>query len=255
MIDAMHRYAYVSAVEYARPSDRLLEIGFGEGYGSEIVGPRVAEYVGVEVDDDAVLHAARTYQDLNRSFLRYDGARLPFDDGTFDLIISFQVIEHVDNPAGFLEEARRVMKATGSALIVTPNRNHRVLDGERPFNRYHVREFNPPELEALMREAFENVVLFGIHGSSAMSEIEKRRVAKARRLARLDPLGLDTSFRSRSTRGSVVGCDGDRVRKPALLRRRSVRRSCTARLTMSQPHSISWRWAVVRPGLAPSSAP
>ncbi|MBM2821295.1 MAG: hypothetical protein HW413_41 [Thermoleophilia bacterium] len=58
VIDAMHRFAYGVVEEYARATDRLLEIGFGEGYGSEIVRPWVGEYVGVEVDAEAVEHAA-----------------------------------------------------------------------------------------------------------------------------------------------------------------------------------------------------
>ena len=57
-------------------------------------------------------------------------------------------------------------------------------------NRYHVREFSPTELDVVMREAFDEIWLYGIHGSKAMNEIERGRVARARKLARLDPLGL-----------------------------------------------------------------
>jgi SAM-dependent methyltransferase len=190
VIDAMHRFAYAMVEEYAKPTDRLLEIGFGEGYGSEIVEPWVREYVGVEVEPEAVTHAAEKYQRPGASFVHYDGMTLPFDSASFDLLISFQVIEHVRDPKAFLREARRVTRPGERVLIVTPNRNHRLNDGERPWNRYHIREFSPEELEVVMRKVFETVEIFGIHGSSVMNEIEKRRVARARRLARLDRLGL-----------------------------------------------------------------
>jgi ubiquinone/menaquinone biosynthesis C-methylase UbiE len=190
VIDAMHRFAYLMVEEYAEPSDRLLEIGFGEGYGSEIVAPWVGEYVGVEVEPAAVTHAAEKYERLNTSFVHYDGTTLPFGDASFDLVIAFQVIEHVPDPEGFLHEARRVTPPGACVLIVTPNRNHRLQDGERPWNRYHLREYTAGELEAVMRKVFETVEMFGISGSPAMNEIEKRRVARARRLARLDRLGL-----------------------------------------------------------------
>lgn len=190
MIEALHRFAYAIVGEYARPTDRLLEIGFGEGYGSEIVEGWVADYVGVEVDKEAVTHAAEKYQGSTASFVHYDGATLPFSDASFELTISFQVIEHVGDPEAFLREAQRVTRPDGSVLIVTPNRNYRLEAGERPWNRYHVREFSPAELQAVMQTAFDIVEIFGIQGSPRMNEIEKSRVTRVRRLARLDPLGL-----------------------------------------------------------------
>jgi SAM-dependent methyltransferase len=190
VIDAMHRFAYATVRENAEPTDRLLEIGFGDGYGSDIVEPWVAEYVGVEVDREAVMHAAERYGRPRVSFVHYDGATLPFEGAAFDLIIAFQVLEHVPDPEAFLRETRRVGRPAAHVLIVTPNRNHRLGDGERPWNRYHVREFSPAEFDAVMRNVFEIVEIFGIHGSPVMNDIEKRRVARARKLARLDPLGL-----------------------------------------------------------------
>lgn len=204
VIDAMHRFAYTVVEEYAKPNDRLLEIGFGEGYGSEIVEPWVGEYVGVEVDLESVRHAAEKYERPAASFVHYDGTTIPFVDASFDLVIAFQVLEHVHDSVAFLGEGRRVTRPDGSVLIVTPNRNHRVDDGERPWNRYHVREFSPAELDSVMREVFGRVEMFGIAGSPVMNDIEKSRVARARRLARLDPFrlryvlpeGFDTRLRT-----------------------------------------------------------
>jgi SAM-dependent methyltransferase len=105
-------------------------------------------------------------------------------------VIAFQVLEHVPDHEAFLREARRVTRPGRSVLIVTPNRNHRVGDGERPWNRYHVREFSPAELEATMRGVFDSLEMYGILGSPEMNAIEKRRVARARKLARLDRFGL-----------------------------------------------------------------
>jgi SAM-dependent methyltransferase len=190
VIDAMHRYAYCLVRDYARPNDRLLEVGFGEGYGSEIVRPWIGEYVGLEVDDDAVSHATERYAHPGSTFLAYDGETIPFGDGAFDLVISFQVLEHLDDADEFLAETRRVTRPGRDVLVVTPNRNHRLSDGERPWNRYHVREFSPAELERAMRGAFDAVEIVGLLGSESMNAIERARVHRARRLARLDPLGL-----------------------------------------------------------------
>jgi ubiquinone/menaquinone biosynthesis C-methylase UbiE len=219
VIDAMHRFAYTTVKDYAKPTDRLLEIGFGEGYGAEIVESWVGEYVGVEVEPQAVAHATEKYGRPTVSFVHYDGVRLPYDDASFDLVIAFQVLEHVPDPDAFLREARRVTRSGRCVLIVTPNRNHRVRDGERPWNRYHVREFSPGELDAVMRNVFESFQIFGIHGSPEMKEIEKNRVARARKLARLDPFGLRyvlpegfdsrlrTLLRRRQTAGGVSSAE------------------------------------------------
>jgi protein-L-isoaspartate O-methyltransferase len=53
VVDAMHRYAYRVAAALAAPTDRVLDVGFGEGCGSAIVGPSALEYVGVDVEEEA----------------------------------------------------------------------------------------------------------------------------------------------------------------------------------------------------------
>jgi SAM-dependent methyltransferase len=190
VIACLRRYAYGLVEEFVEPDSRLLDVGFGEGFGSEIVRPHVREYIGVDVDRDAVEHATRTYSDPGVSFVHYDGVVLPFADDSFQVVISFQVIEHVRDVLGYLQEIGRVSAPGATVLIVTPNRNHRLEDGERPWNRYHVREFSPSELTAEMELVFADVQLLGIHGSTAMEQIERARVARTRRLVRLDPLGV-----------------------------------------------------------------
>jgi SAM-dependent methyltransferase len=189
VIHLMHVYAYSLVRDYARPHHRVLEVGFGEGYGSELIRPWVGEYHGVEVSEEAVEHAAEKYAHPSCTF-HYSPVGLPFPDDWFDLVISFQVIEHVDDVEAYLGEIRRVSRTGASILIVTPNRNHRLADGERPWNRYHVREFNPAELEAVLAGALEDVELYGINGTPLLEAVERERVARARRLARFDRLGL-----------------------------------------------------------------
>jgi SAM-dependent methyltransferase len=186
----MHLYAYSLVRAYSHPNHKVLEVGFGEGYGSSIVREWVREYHGVEVSPEAVAHATSKYANRQVAFHHYSGAVLPFEDGEFDLVISFQVIEHVQDTCGYLREIRRVARKGATILIVTPNRNHRLADGERPWNRYHVREYSPAELKGLLLEELSEVELFGIHGTPFIDELEKSRVRRARRLARLDPFGL-----------------------------------------------------------------
>lgn len=193
-----HRYSYEVAAQSLRPGDRVLDVGFGEGYGSTIL---TGEYTGVELDPDLVSHARTRYP---ARFETYDGRHLP--DGPFDLVVSFQVIEHVHDPDPWLAEIARVGRR---AMFATPNRIHRIGDGERPWNRYHVREFSAEELRQLLERHYDGVEVYGIRASPEIEAVELARFARARRIARLDPLGL----RYRLPPG-VDGWVRSRLRKP-----------------------------------------
>ena len=176
-----HRYSYEVAAQSVAPGDRVLDVGFGEGYGSTIL---CASYTGVELDAGLVTHARDRYRGCGR-FETYDGRQLP--DGPFDLVVSFQVIEHVPEPDPWLAEIARVGRR---AMFATPNRIHRLRGGGRPWNRYHVREFSADELRDLLERHFPAVAVWGVCASAEIEEVELARYARARRIARLDPLGL-----------------------------------------------------------------
>jgi len=174
-----HRYSYEVAARSLRPGDHVLDVGFGEGYGSTILP---GEYTGVELDPGLVAHARTRY---SGRFETYDGRHLP--DGPFDLVVSFHVIEHVHDPDPWLAEIARVGRR---AMFATPNRIQRIPEGERPWNRYHVREFTAEELRALLEQHCDEVVVYGVCASPEIEAVELARYARARRIARVDPLGL-----------------------------------------------------------------
>lgn len=174
-----HRYSYEIAARSLRDGDRVLDVGFGEGYGSTVLR---ADYTGVEIDPDLVSRARSRYEGR---FEAYDGRRLP--DGPFDLVVSFHVIEHVPEPDSWLAEIARVGRR---ALFATPNRIHRLRDGERPWNRYHLREFTRDELRRLLERHFRDVTVYGVCAPPEVEAVELARYARARRIARLDPIGL-----------------------------------------------------------------
>jgi SAM-dependent methyltransferase len=176
-----HRYAYSVAAAAIEPDARVLDVGFGVGYGAEILA--TANYVGVELEEDVVERARARHPGFR--FERYDGLHLP--EGPFDLVVSFQVIEHVPDPEPWLAEISRV---TERAMFTTPNRIHRLPDGGRPWNRYHVREYTADELRAQLERHFRQVVVHGVSAPREIEEIELARYARARRIARLDVLGL-----------------------------------------------------------------
>jgi glycosyltransferase involved in cell wall biosynthesis/2-polyprenyl-3-methyl-5-hydroxy-6-metoxy-1,4-benzoquinol methylase len=175
-----HRYSYELAAESLEPGDRVLDVGFGEGYGARVLAG--VDYTGVELEPDLVTHARSRYPGR---FEVYDGRDLP--EGPFDLVVSFHVIEHVHALDPWLAEIARIGER---ALFATPNRLQRVAEGVRPWNRYHVREFTGEELQRALERHFSDVTVYGVSASPAIEAVELARYARARRIARLDPLGI-----------------------------------------------------------------
>jgi ubiquinone/menaquinone biosynthesis C-methylase UbiE len=93
-----------------------LEVGCGAGYGSHYLSKSCKEIIGIDVEKEAIDHAQAKYTTANCSFKEYNGSNIPYDDNYFDFIVSFQVIEHVDNDAAFVNELKRVLKPGGAAL-------------------------------------------------------------------------------------------------------------------------------------------
>jgi SAM-dependent methyltransferase len=188
--DLFHLFPYHFVAEAASKEARVLEVGFGEGYGVEVLSEAVAEYVGVEVSEEAVEHASAYLARANVRFLLYDGARFPFESDSFDVVISFHVLEHLSNPQAFVAEVGRVCRPGGRIVLVTPNAAFRLGSGERPWYRFHVHEFTRDELVHLLSNHFSSFTVTGITGTETMVALERARVTRARRLSKLDPFGL-----------------------------------------------------------------
>jgi SAM-dependent methyltransferase len=150
------RYHFASPYAAAR---RVLDIACGTGYGMAILRAHARSVVGVDADLDAIRTALR--EDGGSAALVADGARLPFADGTFDTVTSFETIEHLRERDRFLAEIRRVLRPEGVCVLSTPNANYTdPIDG-RPRNPFHVHEYTPDELSGALRAHFCGVDLLG----------------------------------------------------------------------------------------------
>ena len=137
-----HLFAYRTAASRLRASDTVLDIGCGAGYGTRLLADHAARAVGVDVIPEAVAGAAAAFGTPQCTFLDYAGGRLPFEDGTFDAATSFQTIEHVLDDERFVAEAARVLKPGATLILTTPNRATRLREGQKPWNRFHEREYS-----------------------------------------------------------------------------------------------------------------
>ncbi|MBJ20275.1 MAG: hypothetical protein CL933_12770 [Deltaproteobacteria bacterium] len=177
-----HLAAYQEAIQIAheyRARD-VLELGSGTGYGTRTLAealPRV-----VAIDRVAPLAAGR---ESAARFLRADLEAIPLEDEAFDLVVSFQVIEHLADPTNFLDALARPLRTDGVALLSTPNRTN--SDGENPF---HLHEYEREELRTLLETRFESVEIRGVSARGEALRYHEERLRRIRRILRIDPLGL-----------------------------------------------------------------
>jgi 2-polyprenyl-3-methyl-5-hydroxy-6-metoxy-1,4-benzoquinol methylase len=149
LVLAEHLARYRLAAHLA-PGRRVLDAACGEGYGSVLLREAGAEeVVGVDLDPATVAHARDTH---GVASVEGDVADLPFDDGTFDLVVSFETIEHVKDPDRALDEFARVLTDAGMLIISTPNALEYLDD-----NPYHLREFTSGEFLSALRSRFPEV--------------------------------------------------------------------------------------------------
>jgi 2-polyprenyl-3-methyl-5-hydroxy-6-metoxy-1,4-benzoquinol methylase len=135
---------------------RVLDIACGEGYGAAALAHAgAASVIGIDVSPEVCEHARRKYGLDARPG---DAQAIPLADRSVDIVVSFETIEHVAEPAGFVRECARVLDAQGTLIVSTPNRP--VYSGEATANPYHHIEFDEREFLDLLRAEFATVRLF-----------------------------------------------------------------------------------------------
>ena len=155
-----HLARYTFAARLAR-GKRVLDAGCGAGYGSAELAHAAQAVVGIDYALDAVGHARENYRLPNLFFEQGSCAAMPHRDSTFDLVVAFEVIEHLANWREFLREARRVLAPNGQFIVSTPNKLYytesRGAEGANPF---HVHEFEFEEFRAELKAIFPHVALY-----------------------------------------------------------------------------------------------
>ena len=179
VLHLIHTAAYAQAARLVE-NYRVLDLGCNTGYGTDLLFRSTKKVVGVDVSGKAIESAKKQYGYLGIEFQKIDGKTLPFDDEVFDVVVCFQVIEHIVNYRTFIDEIKRIMTSEGVILLTTPNALLRLYPGMKPWNVFHVREFNHKGLKSLLDTFFKNVSIFGLYANEPLYSIEANRVARAR---------------------------------------------------------------------------
>ena len=152
------RYAFSARLARGK---RVLDMGCGAGYGSAELAKQALKVTGLDISSDAVAHAREHFASPNVEFVEGSAAAAPLPDQSFDLIVAFEVIEHLADWRKLLEEARRLMAPGGQFVVSTPNKLYyqatRAVSGPNP---YHEHEFEFEEFRQALAEYFPHSILF-----------------------------------------------------------------------------------------------
>ena len=173
--------AYYAANPYVKGD--LLELGCGEGRGVELLAPSADSYVGIDKIKSVTEALSKKYPSYE--FKAGVFPPFPFEDSSFDTIVTFQVIEHVKKDEEFVKEIYRVLREGGKALITTPN-----IKMTLSRNPWHEREYTANQLEELCSKYFKNVEMKGIAGNEKVMQYYEQNRASVDKVMRFDIFNL-----------------------------------------------------------------
>src|SRR5262245_12970795 len=156
---AEHIQRYEFALSYCR-GKRVLDAGCGTGYGSHFLAANGAKSVlTVDISAEALTEARQRYKADGLSYERRDVESLGDDPaltGKFEVIVNFENLEHLHNPAQLVKGASRLLTKGGIFITSTPNGDISSKDASgKPTNIFHVKEFTAEELASLLLPHFK----------------------------------------------------------------------------------------------------
>lgn len=142
---------------------RVLDVACGMGNGSALLS-RNADFVsGLDRDKESVNFAKKHYSRPNSEFIIGDAEILNFPENSFDIVVSFETIEHLPSPKKFLKEIKKILKPGGMLILSSPDREvvREILIDVSYQNPFHIKEFSQEELKSLLEKTFQVEEIWG----------------------------------------------------------------------------------------------
>lgn len=170
--------AYLEAAKIVKGD--LLELGTGEGYGIQYLGKKVDRYVAVDKYESEAVNVDGV------EFIQMEIPPLVgLEDNTFDCVVSFQVIEHIQDDHAFVKEIQRVLKPGGVFICTTPN-----IKMSLTRNPWHIREYTVGGLRSLFEQYFSKVESKGVFGNKKVMDYYEKNKASVAKITRFDIFDL-----------------------------------------------------------------
>lgn len=157
-----HVDRYEFASQFAK-NKKVLDIACGTGYGSDLLSESAESVIGVDVSEKSIEYAKSRFKKENTEFIEAPAQSDLFPGNSFDLIVSFETIEHLNEVAraAYLSNLRRWLKRDGLLILSTPNKKIVSPFRDKPINQFHVLEFSCQELAGELSPYFKIQKIYG----------------------------------------------------------------------------------------------
>ncbi|AIQ55096.1 glycosyltransferase [Paenibacillus sp. FSL R7-0331] len=137
---------------------RVLDAACGEGYGSYLLSKGAASVEGLDISSESIMNAQLKYNKDNLNYSVGSIDQLPFQNDSFDIVVSFETLEHVNEEmqVNFMHEVTRVLASGGTLIISTPNKQF-YSDMPQYNNPFHVKELYKEEFIQLLQTFYKTV--------------------------------------------------------------------------------------------------
>ena len=176
-LEHWHRYLFAAQFTQGKV---VLDLACGDGYGSDYIAMNAQRVFGIDISESTIRRATEKYRRANLEFKLGSCSEIPLADGSVDVVVSFETIEHHDAHVAMLSEFRRVLKPGGVLIISSPDKQE-YSDKLGYQNPFHVKELLREEFQSLLQERFRNVRLLGqrvMFGSVILPEEDKAAVTR-----------------------------------------------------------------------------
>lgn len=163
---AFHLGRYMSVLDFAPEAQRILDFGCGSGYGAGYLASTGKDVCGADISQESVDYARQTYPGARFVAATLD---IPLEDNAalaqcgedWQAVVSFEVIEHVEDTLNFVRNIASLVAADGVAMIGCPNRLTS-FEWDIEYNEDHIHEFTPYQLDQHCRIFFRSVQIAGL---------------------------------------------------------------------------------------------
>lgn len=179
-------FAYEFAEKYISGKS-VADVGCANGYGTVHLAKFAKEITGFDYSVETIEQNKKTYADKpNMGFVQCKVPPIALPSESVDVVTAFQFIEHIHDQLGFIKDVKRVLKPGGVFICTTPNA---VMSIAR--NPFHVHEYTFKEMREHMNTVFGgSYELKGLNGNEAVNKYYEDNSRWAKKILRLDPLGI-----------------------------------------------------------------